>query len=102
MSLWSGISNVTRAARKGIGAATGAAGRITPGVPRVVSGAAARMMPSAMRAPAPAMGLADRVRAARGVSAAVSRAEQAAGRAVGVNPNYRFASPGTVRKLKFW
>lgn len=98
------FSRITRAGSAGIraatGAATGAAGKLTPGVPRVVSGAVGKALPSAMRAPIQPMGLVDRIQAARGVSAAVAKAEMVSGKVVGVNPAFRFARPARVRR--FW
>ncbi len=95
----SGLSLAQRVGGKAAGV-TGMAGKVVPGVPRAVSGTMARAIPSPMRAPAPAMGLVDRIQAARGTSLAVAKAEQAAGRRLGFNPNFRFVSPR--RAARFW
>jgi hypothetical protein len=94
------FGSITRAAKSGVHAATGMAGKVTPGVPRAVSGAVGKVLPSAMRAPKPVLGLVDRIGVARGVSTAVAKAEQLSGRSVGVNPNFRFARPKQVKR--FW
>jgi hypothetical protein len=98
------FSRITRAGSAGVraaaGAATGAAGKITPGVPRVVSGAVGKAIPSAMRAAPQPLGLVQRFAVARGVSGAVAKAEMAAGRTVGINPSFRFARP--TRARRFW
>jgi hypothetical protein len=66
------------------GSSTGAAGKITPGVSRVVSGVNASVIPSAMRAAAPSLGLADRIKAAHNEPAAVLKAAMASGKLVGL------------------
>jgi hypothetical protein len=97
MSWYSGFTRIGSAVAH---AATGAAGKLTPGVPRVVSGVVGRVVPSAMKfAPSP-LGLVDRIRASRGDPRAVLKQSLASGNVVGLKANVRFTQLQKLRK--FW
>lgn len=68
-----------------------------------VSGGTQREIPSVMRQAAPGFGLADRFLAAKGVPAAVKKAQWAKGALTVLNPRYAATNvAAAAKKLKFW